>query len=359
MASFLGFIMDKRAERQITRIWSEWVNTTFDEMFKQVNVFPKTYAKMFDDALATLYILVLNKEINFFSFLEQPRSFDTINEHFEFKNTAYVRLLLDTYAKHGYLDKNGETYVITDYYKEVAKDPNQKLLFFKYLPFYRTAIEQYLYILPLKMKSSDQAVRFMDNDKKSQNKEKEKTFTWDLHLIKNSLYEKLRYNTMLFGGLFQKQGKFLDVGCGNGNGTLNIWKYYLDRGYFDSPQRKIQLYGIDPSQQLLEIAESEFSLWLSQGLKIARTEIETKYKDTFPTFKAGKASAIPYPDNFFDVIYLSQVLHYYDYTRALPEMLRVIKPGGIVCGNETLTDFSHLGLLIFEGSKGETPVNEN
>ena len=183
MASFLGFIMDKRAERQITRLWSEWVNTTFDEMFKQVNVFPKTYAKMFDDALATLFIYVLNKEINFFSFLEQPRSFDTINEHFELKNTAYVRLLLDTYAKHGYLDKNGETYVITDYYKEVAKDPNQKLLFFKYLPFYRTAIEQYLYILPLKMKSSDQAVRFMDNDKKSQNKEKEKAFSWDLHLI--------------------------------------------------------------------------------------------------------------------------------------------------------------------------------
>lgn len=364
MASFLGFVLDKRAERQVTKIWSDWVSYTFDEMFKQVDVSPKTYVKIFDDALAALYILALNKEINFFSFLEQQQSFDTINEHFGFKNTVYVRLLLDTYAKHGYLDKNDDTYIITDEYRETVKNPDQKLLFFKYLPHYRTAIEQYLYIMPLKMKSSDQVVQFMDNNKKDQNKEKEKekekekTFIWDLNLTKNSMYEKLRYNTMIFGGLFKRQGKFLDVGCGNGNGTLNIWKYYLDRGYFVNSEKKIQLYGIDPSQPLLDIAQKEFPFWLSQGLKVPQKELESKYTGTFPIFKAGRASAIPYPDNFFDVLYLSQVLHYDDYERALPEMLRVIKPGGIVCGNETLTDFSHLGLQIFAGSRGGTPVNE-
>ena len=132
MASFLGFVLDKRAERQVTKIWSDWVSYTFDEMFKQVDVSPKTYVKIFDDALAALYILALNKEINFFSFLEQQQSFDTINEHFGFKNTVYVRLLLDTYAKHGYLDKNDDTYIITDEYRETVKNPDQKLLFFKY-----------------------------------------------------------------------------------------------------------------------------------------------------------------------------------------------------------------------------------
>ena len=56
--------------------------------------------------------------------------------------------------------------------------------------------------------------------------------------------------------------------------------------------------------------------------------------------------------------YLSPVLHYDDYEHALPDMLRVIKLDGSICGNKTWTDFSHFGLLIFDGSKGGTPVKE-
>ena len=231
--------------------------------------------------------------------------------------------------------------------------------FYDYLPYFGKAIGQYMHLIPLKMKSNAEVTSFiMSSKKEEKGKEKATAFVWDLALTQNNMYEKLRINTMIFGDLFRKKGKFLDVGCGNGNGTLNIWKYYFDRGYFNTMERKIQLYAIDPSQELLNIAKEEFPYWLSQGLHQPKNKLEAKYKDTFPVFEFGRAGAISYPDNFFDVFYISEALHFDDYTYALPEMLRVVKPGGIVVGNEFLDDFMHYGLLIFEGSKGCIPIEE-
>ena len=69
--------------------------------------------------MAALHIRTLNNEFNFFNFLERPRTLEAITEHFGFQNIAYVKIILDTFVKHGYLEKNVDLdmYTITNYYR--------------------------------------------------------------------------------------------------------------------------------------------------------------------------------------------------------------------------------------------------
>jgi SAM-dependent methyltransferase len=46
------------------------------------------------------------------------------------------------------------------------------------------------------------------------------------------------------------------------------------------------------------------------------------------TAKSGTAEAIPLPDASVNVVFVGQALHWFDLTRALPEIGRVLRPGG-------------------------------
>lgn len=95
------------------------------------------------------------------------------------------------------------------------------------------------------------------------------------------------------------EGKILDVGCGAGDYTEVIRRY--------APQ--FEVYGVDISKEAIK-----------------------KAKRDFPSIDFSVASAyhLPFPNCFFDVVVMKCVLeHLEDPDRALAELRRVLKPGGL------------------------------
>lgn len=94
--------------------------------------------------------------------------------------------------------------------------------------------------------------------------------------------------------------KVLDLGCGTGN-------------YLDLFQRVSlgKFYGVEPS--------------VGMGLK-------ANHKNSHITISAGNAYHIPFDDDCFDFIYMTDVIHHIsDHSRMFKELLRVLKTGGRLC----------------------------
>jgi len=111
-------------------------------------------------------------------------------------------------------------------------------------------------------------------------------FTWDIEIL--SQY-------VLNGDMV------LDLGCGNGR-LLEILK-----------KKKIEYFGLDASQKLIEIARK-------------------KYPQN--RFEVGDILKLPYPDNFFDKVLAIRILHHIPskefQLQALQEIKRILKPGGLL-----------------------------
>jgi ubiquinone/menaquinone biosynthesis C-methylase UbiE len=99
--------------------------------------------------------------------------------------------------------------------------------------------------------------------------------------------------------------KVLDVGCGPGSITVDFARYIPDGA----------ITGIEVEASPLE-----------EGRKLADTEGIKNVQ-----FEVGDAQNLAYEDNTFDLVHSHQVLqHLPDPVKALSEMRRVVKPGGIV-----------------------------
>jgi ubiquinone/menaquinone biosynthesis C-methylase UbiE len=77
--------------------------------------------------------------------------------------------------------------------------------------------------------------------------------------------------------------RILDLGCGTGTLTLRIKKAHRDA----------EVHGLDADPRILKIAEA----------KVGRAELDI-------AFRQGMASELPYPDEYFDCILSSLLLHH-------------------------------------------------
>lgn len=103
-----------------------------------------------------------------------------------------------------------------------------------------------------------------------------------------------------------KSGHFLDVGTGPAQIPILL------------AQRcpEIRITAIDLSKEMLNIAKRH----------IAAAALTARI-----TLEHVDAKALPYPDNTFDGIISNSIVHHiHDSLRALQEMSRVVKPGGLV-----------------------------
>ena len=292
----------------------------------------------------SLTVLKSMMDYGLFAFLETPRTLKEIMDHFRLTDQSYLLLILNAFVNDRYLDNNNDSYSVNiDFLKQI-NDPkiyNEKMAVFNNIPALKKTAENYANAIPDRLKGKYK--EFADN---------KTTVKWDLAL-KDKFYKDLRDANLAFSNALNRQGRFLDVGSGNGVGLLDIWLQYHKKQYFEqSSKRKIALYGIEPNENLREIAQKEWDIGLMEILQQDRDQIKKRYGHTFPQFFDGTAHAIPFEDNFFDIIYSSYVLHFDDTELALKEMYRVLKPGGVVVGNEYPDDYTPIISQLMPGAIG-------
>ena len=95
----------------------------------------------------------------------------------------------------------------------------------------------------------------------------------------------------------KKIERCLDLGCGTGRLSNDLLKI------------SDEVYGVDASQKLLNIAQKKYP-----NLKL----------------EFGEASSLPYEDNLFDLVVVNGALHhFFALAETCREVNRVLKPGGI------------------------------
>ena len=123
----------------------------------------------------------------------------------------------------------------------------------------------------------------------------------------NTAYQKPLLTSQVVVDLVQigPQARILD--CGVGNGSLSVALGRIMRGAAD-------FHAIDTSAEML--VQAKFTMQRA-GLT--------------PHLRQADVMALPYDDQSFDVVMAAHVLeHLPDPQRALAEMIRVLKPGGMV-----------------------------
>lgn len=127
-----------------------------------------------------------------------------------------------------------------------------------------------------------------------------------------------------------KKPRILDVACGTGDMIRCMMKRLEKRGV---PAR---FYGLDCSERMLEIA---------------------KKKVPFAELKVGNAEDIPFPDRSFDLVSVAFGLrNFSEREKAISEIHRVLKQGGILLLLEFSRNESFLGKLAWSYTRSVVPI---
>lgn len=98
-------------------------------------------------------------------------------------------------------------------------------------------------------------------------------------------------------------------------------------------------YGLRPGARVLDIASGTGLVaaeLVARGCSVVGADISNamcvKARERVPdaSFVVGSAEALPFEDASFDVATCAQAFHWFDQDRALAEVTRVVRPGGIV-----------------------------
>jgi ubiquinone/menaquinone biosynthesis C-methylase UbiE len=124
----------------------------------------------------------------------------------------------------------------------------------------------------------------------------------------------------------------LDVGCGIGH-----WGHMLAPHF----AQDAKLYGIDPE-----------ATWVAQAAERAAC----KGLQNRSHYQLGSAENIPFPKHHFDMVTCQTVLvHVKDAAEAIKEMLRVLKPGGLLAVAEPNNLVSQ---LVFNNLNSHQPIED-
>lgn len=306
-----------------------WIEILKIVRFGRISSISKEVDKFFRGNI----IRVLDKE-GWFVFLQEPQSIDEIATYFQYSDKIFLKNVLDTLVH----DKTLKVLENTLYQINAPVDTSWAIprVFSESL---KDICINYAEWLPNRLNARFDKFTGGIN-----------LFNWD-DALSSHLYAQMRASAFAFSGALSKSGKFLDIGCGNGFQTAAIWLAYLNQNKIQS----MKIIGMDVNENLLEIARNEFPQMISvQSGKDVRTY--KKFAEFFPEYTRGSIDEIPAENDSFDVVYVSQVLHWIDPQQALKEMLRIVKPKGLIFGTENFPSnklsYNNLHYKVVENAYG-------
>ena len=142
-----------------------------------------------------------------------------------------------------------------------------------------------------------------------------------------------------------------------------------DRGRPSYPREAVEWLVGPPAQSVLELGAGTGKLTrvlVELGHEVHATDPDEDMlavlRRHLPDVRTGVGTAenIPAPDLTYDVVIAGQAFHWFDLDRALPEISRVLKPGGTLAIAQNLRDESipwvrKLGRLIGQSVRGGDP----
>jgi ubiquinone/menaquinone biosynthesis C-methylase UbiE len=148
-------------------------------------------------------------------------------------------------------------------------------------------------------------------------------FSFDQSLSRD-IYSALRRAAFAYIDRRELCGKrLLDVACGSGHETGEIWVWL---------KGDVQIAAVDPVPGLLNLADTHFAEAVAKADLRRVAPLTDANRPTFHLMSAGR---LDFPDESFDAVFHSTLLHWTpDPQRAIQEMGRVLKPGGLVFGTQ-------------------------
>jgi ubiquinone/menaquinone biosynthesis C-methylase UbiE len=277
------------------------------------------------------YVIETLQAEGLFDYLQEARNYGQIIAHFGFVDSPYTREVLETLTveKNNLLVKRGDRYrrnprVPLPTREEVQRRAPQK---FDGLTMWRDFARR----IPARMRR--EPVDFVHRFEQ----EGPAVFSFDRSL-NQKIFAALRKAAFAYVNRRELYGKrLLDVACGSGHETGDIWVWL---------KGNVQITAVDPVPGLLNLADKHFA----EAVRESDPRRVAPLTDAnHPSFHLMNAIDLGFPDESFDAVFHSTLLHWTpDPERAIQEMGRVLKPGGLVFGTQVTKPLTspYIGLIV-------------
>lgn len=285
------------------------------------------------------FVIEALKELGLFEYLEEPKSYGQIVARFGFVDMAFTRGVMETLAsgrQSPLIEEEGRYWRNPQVQLPTREELVQRTkTAFRNMAFFRDFAQQ----IPARMRQEPvDFVRHFEEEGPA-------ILSFDRSLS-TRIYAGLRKAAFAYVNVKELQGRrILDLGCGSGHETADIWLRL--RG-------DAQIVAVDPVRGLLDLAEEQFEEFVGQSKLRGVPPITDENR---PTFHLMSAMDLDFPDESFDVVYHSLILHWLSNPqRGIQEIARVLKPGGLVFGTQytrpRASPWQNLMFTVHEGVNG-------
>ena len=287
------------------------------------------------DQIFRYFVLKTLDKLGFFEFLLQPRGYGEILAEFNFSDSEYTQEVFNTllHDSNNVIVQNGGTYMANPDHplpslESIMAKTDSRLQFVPQMaePLAETILdrlqEKEIGVTEIFERDDHRVVKMFDE-----------VMATDIY----SAVRKACFAYLTRGERRWLQGKkLIEIGCGSGRETAEIWLHLGG---------ETSITAVDPVPGMLNLAQSKFMDLLKETDPM-HPPVTAKNK---PFFKEGSATRLPFDDNSFDASYWAFMLHWTaDPKKAISEVVRVVRPGGLIFGSQALRPYvnPYLNLVV-------------